>query len=83
LVAPLVSRAHHAPSARACVVVRDTAAKPAATRMIVRTGTSLGMDIHLFRLVVPHLSRFEQICVISTGRQERAAPAHLHPPEKN
>jgi hypothetical protein len=41
------------------------------------------MDIHLFRLVVPHLSRFEQICVISTGRQERAAPAHLHPPEKN
>jgi hypothetical protein len=49
----------------------------------VRTGTSLRMDIHLFRLVVPHLSRFEQICVISTGRQERAAPVHLHPPEKN
>jgi hypothetical protein len=40
------------------------------------------MDIHLFRLVAAHLSRFEQICVIGTGRQERAAPAHLDRPEK-
>src|SRR5262245_9198462 len=60
----------------------DTAAKPTATRMIVRTGTSLGMDIHLFRLVAAHPSRFEQICVISTGRQERPAPAHLDRPQK-
>src|SRR5262245_20553262 len=49
----------------------DTAAKPiAAASMIVRTGTSLGMGIHLFRLVAAHPSRFEQICVISTGRRE-------------
>jgi hypothetical protein len=42
------------------------------------------MDIHLFRLVAAHLSRFEQICVISTGRQERGrAGAHLDRPEKN
>src|SRR5262245_50771271 len=41
------------------------------------------MDIHLFRLVAAHPSRFEQICVISTGRQERPAPAHLDRPQKN
>jgi hypothetical protein len=33
------------------------------------------MDIHLFRLVAAHLSRFEQICVISIGRQDRPAVA--------
>src|SRR5262245_26619718 len=41
------------------------------------------MDIHLFRLVAAHPSRFEQICVIGTDRQERPAPAHLDRPQKN
>jgi hypothetical protein len=40
------------------------------------------MDIHLFRLVAAHLSRFEQICVISTGREEGAHPHTWVRPKK-